>query len=99
MKSGRGADPVNGSSRLSELMDRDSADALGGVLYHGASQGHRSGGAGQRHADDFRGHSRGRQVNQILRGELGPVAWRRRAYIEDGRRMAAQQLSPPAVDG
>src|SRR5438045_7504458 len=43
---------------------------------------------------DFRGNSGARQVDQILRCELGPIQGRGRADIENGARTLAQRSAP-----
>ena len=98
VKDCRSASPDDGRTGLSQLVNHDSADALGGVLHDGARKGHRCGRACQRHADDFRGNSGTRQIDEILRGELRPVQWRRRAHIKDGPRMLAEGLAASTFD-
>ena len=54
---------------------------------------------GERHADDFRGNSGARQVDQILRGEFRPVQRRGWANVKDGARVLPKGGRSATLDG
>ncbi len=90
--------PHDRRARAGELVDRDPADALGGVLHHRAQQGDRRAGARQGHGDDLGRDARPRQLDQVLRAELAPDQRRRRAHIEHGVGLVCQRLPASGED-
>src|SRR5215467_6551629 len=73
VKDGGRASPDDRGSGLRELMNRNAADAFGGVLNDGTGQRDRRGRSGQGHADDFGWNSCASEIDKILRSKFRPV--------------------------
>jgi hypothetical protein len=97
IENGGRSSPNDGRTGLRQLMNRDSADALGGVLGHRSGESDRSGRARQRHADDLSRYSGSRQIHQILRGKFRPVQRWRRTHIERRRAVCWRNASRPST--